>query len=130
MPSVAIDRSLEMASLPILQDMAERIVWAYTARLCAGGAVDDRMRELIMVWCDRRLRGKAKGRPTNANANAVRDMAVQWAIIEQSIRRPSDQQKAIIGDVAKKYGLKRSQVYKIIEPVPVQEFLSKGRRPI
>jgi hypothetical protein len=124
LPSTAMDASLKMANLPPLQDWAERIVWLYTARLCAGGPVDDRMRELIMVWCDRRLRGKARGRPAATEANAVRDMAVQWEVIEQSIRRPKDQRKVVIPDVAKKFNLKPRQVYKIIKHLPVVEILA------
>ena len=124
MPSTAINASLEMANLPPLQVFAERIVWLYTARLCAGAPVDDRMRELIMVWCDRRLRGKARGRPSATEANAVRDLAVQWEVIEQSIRRPKDQRKVIIPDVAKKFNLKTRQVYTIIKHLPAAEILA------
>jgi hypothetical protein len=122
-PSTLIKLCVEVTENPELQWAAERIVLHYAAKLAIGDTVDSRMRELVVDYYERKRRGKPRGRPTNS----VKEAAVQWEVIEQSIRRPGDQRKSIIPDVAKKYGLKTRQVYKLIRHLPIGEILSRKK---
>jgi hypothetical protein len=91
-----------------------------------GEPVCQRMRELIVIWYEwQRRRTKKKGRP----ADTTRDFGVIWGVIEQLIYHPHRQKKVVIADVADKYGMKRSRVYKLMEGVPVEDILA-GRSPL
>jgi hypothetical protein len=124
LPSRVMEHTLEVAKIPILEKIANLIVLYHSARLANGEPIDERMRELIIAWYERCWRGKTRGRPTNN----VKEMAVQWEVIEQSMQRPTDQRKVIVADVANKFGLQRSQVYKLIKQLPIEQILQESRR--
>jgi hypothetical protein len=122
-PSAALDLSLEHR---LTEETGNLIVLYYAARLAVGEPVCQRMRELIVIWYEwQRRRTKKKGRP----ADTTRDFGVIWGVIEQLIYHPHRQKKVVIADVADKYGMKRSRVYKLMEGVPVEDILA-GRSPL
>ena len=126
LPSAAIDASLTIAGMPrdALEEIGTLIILYHAARLANGETVGDQMRELIVLWYERQRSGKkGRGRPSNT----LKECAVQWEVIERIIREPNARRKAIVADVAQKYGLKRSRVYGLIKSVPIKQILSAAQ---
>jgi hypothetical protein len=129
MPTAAMDASLAVTNMPRdqLEHAGNMISLNYAAKLIIGESVGDDMKELIVAWYERQLAAKKTGRGRPAT-NPVRNFAVVWEIIERRIREPRAQQKAIVFDVAKEYGIERSQIYKLLEDVPVEQIIEAGNR--
>jgi hypothetical protein len=104
---------LEIAGGSKLEKTAERIVLASAARLADGEPIDDHMRQLIAVWCRRRLKARIAGR----RSNSIKNFAVQWAFIERVWRSPSVKREAIVADLAKEFRLKRRRIFDLIKGI-------------
>jgi hypothetical protein len=95
----------------------------WVGALAAGEPIDDRWRELIVEWCIQRLEASGKGRPQDS---PVKRFAVIARLIELAAKYPAHSRgakKQIYADLQAHFGLKRSQLIKIIDGFDPWEFL-------
>jgi hypothetical protein len=97
-----------------LSQLAERIVLTWMSDLASGNPVDSRLRVLIAEWCRQRLGSARRGRPQDS---PLKQFAVVTRLIELGGKYPErarSAKKQIYGDLQAGFGLKRSQLIKLI----------------
>jgi hypothetical protein len=101
----------------------ERIILHWTLALATGKTIDDRWRELIAEWCIQRMEISVRGRPQDS---PVKRFAVITRLIELAEKYPEysrGAKKQIYSDLQGHFGLKRSQLIKLIDGFDPWEFL-------
>jgi hypothetical protein len=104
-------------------EQAERIILHWTLALALGKTIDDRWRELIAEWCLQRLEASGRGRPQDS---PVKRFAVITRFIELAEKYPEysrGAKKQIYADLQAHFGLKRSQLIKLIRGFDPWEFI-------
>jgi hypothetical protein len=104
-------------------EQVEWILLHWTLALALGKTIDDRWRELIAEWCIQRLEASGRGRPKDS---PVKRFAVIARLIELAEKYPEHSRgakKQIYADLQAHFGLKRSQLIKVINGFDPWKFI-------
>jgi hypothetical protein len=114
---------LAIEKSPKLQQVAERIVLTWISELAAGKPIDSRLYVLIAEWCRQRLEPTAPGRSQDS---PIKRLAIVSRLIEVAAKYPTNAygaKKQIYRDLENKFGLKRSQLSKLIKGFDPRKFI-------
>jgi hypothetical protein len=107
--NAALGVCLGLEKMPALQQVAETIVLAHAADLAAGAPIDDRMRHLVLEWCERRINSKKSGRK---RSSPLKELAAKMGLVEMAgdRERAYGIKKQMLAALQDRLSLKRSQL--------------------